>query len=936
MARVLDTSGIPTILPDARPASDYQNINADPSDFGGLIGGAEQRAGSEIGAGANELFQAAVKKQELYNETAGNQLYTKFQNSVNNLMYGDPNVPGDRGYFGLTGQAAMEQRPVVQKQIEAAIQQNADSAPSDYVRNRFNDISRRLQSYTYAQMGAHYEKESNVWAASSFAGATLENQRSVANNYNDEEFFKHTLADQSASVSPQAAQVTGVNPVARVAEDTSKLIAARIDGALAQNDYASAGQIFKQWGDKLDPVTQAAVATHLRAKSTDALGTQIFNDARSGVTPSGTGMPSAPLAPEVYKPLIDKAAQQYGVPPELLTRVLSAENGFKPTGFSSAGAQGIAQFMPETAQRYGINPNDPNQAIPGAAHYLADLKAEKGTWHGALTGYLGGDPKNDVSYTRAGAWQLADHLDGGGGMAPVSGAVGAPPEVWGDSLGVGLNNVVKSPGTVHGGDDPATIFNNIAAAEDKTPGYFQGKNVVLSSGTNGNDMQTVRQTISYLKNHGANVAVVGYGSKYAGRDQELQQIAKDTGAAYVAAGANDGTHMSPAGYRDAAQRAQSALPQPSSAGLDTGPTAPQVPGAQLVSTNAAPPAPGVASPPPPAPGLQQLAQVDAETAQNFGQVISRLESDPRRTSDPEAWQKAMQQAHTDYQMRHTALAGQMQAITVARAAAADDLGQKIIANPTDASLVDQITNNPSLDFETRKNLTTFHNQQIQGTLAGEAKQYGSKYHDIIGHIGSASDDPARIYDPTQLIAIAAQDALPDGTRALNDAGLTKALSLLKEAPTGIPKVQAGALAYARQKITGMSAGDDEIVKMAGIYSPKAEAKFLAFMPAFYNYWDDGIKAGKTPAQLVDSKALDPLIQQFTLSPAEVTQDRLLNGGNAAATSAPAIDLKSKDGIAAAFGAGHISRDEARKRLIEGGFFEAPTPPTPTPSAPVVH
>jgi hypothetical protein len=140
--------------------------------------------------------------------------------------------------------------------------------------------------------------------------------------------------------------------------------------------------------------------------------------------------------------------------------------------------------------------------------------------------------------------------------APAT-APAAAPEVWGDSLGVGVHNVLKSPGGYqHGGDDPKTVFGEIRKQPEN---HWQGKDVILSSGTNGNDMPTVLETMNYLKGHGANVAVIGYGSKYADRDAQLQQYAKDAGVAYVKAGVNDGTHMSPGGYADATARAQQAL-----------------------------------------------------------------------------------------------------------------------------------------------------------------------------------------------------------------------------------------------------------------------------------------------------------------------------------------------------------------------------------------
>jgi hypothetical protein len=73
-----------------------------------------------------------------------------------------------------------------------------------------------------------------------------------------------------------------------------------------------------------------------------------------------------------YQPVVNAAASKYGIDPTWLSSLLWQENKFRPTGTSPAGAQGIAQFMPGTAARYGVNVKDPVSSIDGAAHYLSD------------------------------------------------------------------------------------------------------------------------------------------------------------------------------------------------------------------------------------------------------------------------------------------------------------------------------------------------------------------------------------------------------------------------------------------------------------------------------------------------------------------------------------------------------------------------------------
>ena len=88
-------------------------------------------------------------------------------------------------------------------------------------------------------------------------------------------------------------------------------------------------------------------------------------------------MPS--FVPGRYRKMILAAAMKWGVSAALLAAQLMAESGFDPNVVSSAGAQGIAQFMPGTAAAYGLrNPFDPFQAIDAQAHLMSDLLKQFG------------------------------------------------------------------------------------------------------------------------------------------------------------------------------------------------------------------------------------------------------------------------------------------------------------------------------------------------------------------------------------------------------------------------------------------------------------------------------------------------------------------------------------------------------------------------------
>jgi soluble lytic murein transglycosylase-like protein len=73
-----------------------------------------------------------------------------------------------------------------------------------------------------------------------------------------------------------------------------------------------------------------------------------------------------------------RAASADSLPPEFLGAMLLQESAYDPQALSTAGAIGIAQFMPETAQDVGVNPYDPFESIEAAAAlvggYVSDYR----------------------------------------------------------------------------------------------------------------------------------------------------------------------------------------------------------------------------------------------------------------------------------------------------------------------------------------------------------------------------------------------------------------------------------------------------------------------------------------------------------------------------------------------------------------------------------
>lgn len=60
----------------------------------------------------------------------------------------------------------------------------------------------------------------------------------------------------------------------------------------------------------------------------------------------------------------------YGVDPILVTAVMETESHFNFNSFSNAGAIGLMQLMPRTAEMIGVDPYNPLENVIGGASYL--------------------------------------------------------------------------------------------------------------------------------------------------------------------------------------------------------------------------------------------------------------------------------------------------------------------------------------------------------------------------------------------------------------------------------------------------------------------------------------------------------------------------------------------------------------------------------------
>ncbi len=92
----------------------------------------------------------------------------------------------------------------------------------------------------------------------------------------------------------------------------------------------------------------------------------------------------------LYLDAAKNAARRHGVPEDLFLRLVQQESGWNAKAVSHKGATGLAQLMPATARRLGVNMHDPHDNLDGGARYLRMMYDRFGDWKLALAAYNAG------------------------------------------------------------------------------------------------------------------------------------------------------------------------------------------------------------------------------------------------------------------------------------------------------------------------------------------------------------------------------------------------------------------------------------------------------------------------------------------------------------------------------------------------------------------
>lgn len=197
-----------------------------------------------------------------------------------------------------------------------------------------------------------------------------------------------------------------------------------------------------------------------------------------------------------YREVAKQKARKYGLDPNIFVRQIQQESGFQTRVSSPAGAQGIAQIMPDTARAWKVNPNDPVAALDAAARNMARMVRKHGSYERALRGYNAGEGAID----RSKSFGETNHYvkvilqgrdpgklgkPGSGGSTRSSSSSGG----GGRSAIGGSTTTIKTPGTTRLEQTESTVFDQagydkqakMAALKGVLQGFNKGKPSLFAS-----------------------------------------------------------------------------------------------------------------------------------------------------------------------------------------------------------------------------------------------------------------------------------------------------------------------------------------------------------------------------------------------------------------------------------------------------------------------
>lgn len=321
---------------------------------------------------------------------------------------------------------------------------NFIATANQYLQDGAQRYQTREGQQTYSRMAASLMEQLGVQALSQQASLNGEAATSAYNTMT-ENYGRLAFGD------PANAEMYK-DQMSRAIQDPASVFA-RVDPATRENLQRQA----------IQNINEAAIRGFVQ-RQPEALLSRLSPDKLSQFRPTsrivdalaGTSFKKPITNQEVtkYSPVIEYYGKKFNVDPNFMAAQIQQESGgdasaVGPETATGQRAKGIAQFMPETAKEYGIDPSNPEQSIQGQARYMSDLLTKfNNDYIKAAAAYNWGPKNVDDAVKKYGdAWIDHAPLETQLYISDIFTNIGSPRQQTGDEYIKDVAKVIQDPGT---------------------------------------------------------------------------------------------------------------------------------------------------------------------------------------------------------------------------------------------------------------------------------------------------------------------------------------------------------------------------------------------------------------------------------------------------------------------------------------------------------
>jgi hypothetical protein len=367
--------------PSPTPGNDYQHISgATPEAFGAGIGQATSRLGQQFEHTGDVLAENAIRQQQLTNQIAANDSTNYVMDETTKILHGDPNVPGDVGYYGLKGNDAVNARQGVAQKLDALIQSARNNLSNPRQTLAFDNETRRMRNYWMNEIGRHYDHQLTAAAHSSaVAGGKLASQGLASAVANDDTAGESLYVEKwmKSEIDRITAAGGGENEINLALNNVRGAYTQMKVETLANKDPLAAREYLEANKDAIltspnghDAYNQLTRSIQVKADAAQAKIDNGYSPPRPGLS----NLTSHMVRGGAIQGRITEAAAETGLDPKFVSAVADIES----SGGRNLGRRGnVFQLgSEEWASVGGGQMGDPDTDVRNGVKFLANKKSE--------------------------------------------------------------------------------------------------------------------------------------------------------------------------------------------------------------------------------------------------------------------------------------------------------------------------------------------------------------------------------------------------------------------------------------------------------------------------------------------------------------------------------------------------------------------------------